>query len=78
MAFTCPQCGMKSHHPEDEKHGYCGRCHAFTKGQNGAYDRALQAMRQMAPTARLNLLSGFCHRCGEENCPDRYNCRPKE
>lgn len=30
MAFTCPKCGMTSHHPEDERHGYCGNCHDFT------------------------------------------------
>lgn len=30
MAFTCPQCGRTSYHPEDEKQGYCGNCHKFT------------------------------------------------
>lgn len=30
MSFTCPRCGMTSHHPEDERHGYCGNCHDFT------------------------------------------------
>jgi hypothetical protein len=30
MAFTCPRCGTTSHHPMDERHGYCGACHAFT------------------------------------------------
>lgn len=30
MAFTCPKCQMTSHHPEDERHGYCGNCHDFT------------------------------------------------
>jgi hypothetical protein len=30
MAFTCPKCGKTSHHPEDERHGYCGNCHDFT------------------------------------------------
>lgn len=78
MPFTCPKCGMTSHHPDDEKHGYCGNCHEFTRGQSGAYDRALRAIREMSPRARLNLIAGFCHRCGEENCPDRYNCTPKE
>lgn len=28
--FTCPVCGAASAHPEDQRHGYCGRCHAFT------------------------------------------------
>jgi plasmid maintenance system antidote protein VapI len=30
MSFTCPRCGMTSAHPEDERQGYCGNCHAFT------------------------------------------------
>jgi hypothetical protein len=30
MSFTCPRCGAVSHHPQDERHGYCGRCHDFT------------------------------------------------
>ena len=30
MTFTCPRCGATSHHPKDEEHGYCGRCHDFT------------------------------------------------
>jgi ribosomal protein S27AE len=29
-SFTCPDCGATSYHPEDVRHGYCGRCHAFT------------------------------------------------
>lgn len=29
-SFTCPACGMTSHHPADAAHGYCGNCHAFT------------------------------------------------
>lgn len=29
-SFTCPACGMTSHHPADAANGYCGRCHAFT------------------------------------------------
>lgn len=30
MSFTCPVCRMTSHHPEDERQGYCGNCHDFT------------------------------------------------
>lgn len=30
MSFTCPNCGAISHHPEDERNGYCGRCHEYT------------------------------------------------
>jgi hypothetical protein len=34
MSFTCPRCGMTSHHPEDERQGYCGNCHDWT-GSDG-------------------------------------------
>lgn len=30
MAITCPVCGFTSHHPEDERQGYCNRCHWWT------------------------------------------------
>lgn len=29
-SFRCPVCAAVSYHPEDIRHGYCGRCHAFT------------------------------------------------
>jgi len=29
MAFTCPQCGMTSHHPKDEEHKWCNACKEF-------------------------------------------------
>ncbi|MFI7278442.1 hypothetical protein [Streptomyces sp. NPDC049879] len=29
-AFTCPECGATSYHPEDLKRGYCARCRWFT------------------------------------------------
>lgn len=35
MAFECPRCHSVSHHPEDERHGYCGNCHDFTKPAPG-------------------------------------------
>jgi hypothetical protein len=31
--FECPVCKMKSYHPQDIAFGYCGNCHAFTKGE---------------------------------------------
>lgn len=31
MAFTCPVCQRTSHHPDDERHGYCGACNDFTR-----------------------------------------------
>ena len=30
MSITCPQCSMTSHHPKDEKYGYCSNCHDYT------------------------------------------------
>jgi hypothetical protein len=30
LSFLCPRCGRLSHHPDDEKHGYCGACEDFT------------------------------------------------
>jgi hypothetical protein len=30
VSYTCPQCGKTSHHPDDERNGYCGNCHAYT------------------------------------------------
>lgn len=32
-SFTCPACGMISHHPEDVRQGYCAKCHDWTGGQ---------------------------------------------
>lgn len=29
-SFTCPICGAVSHHPQDVRNRYCGRCHVFT------------------------------------------------
>jgi protein-arginine kinase activator protein McsA len=28
-AFTCPRCGMTSHHPVDARERYCANCHRF-------------------------------------------------
>ena len=27
--ITCPQCGMTSHNPNDERERYCGNCHQY-------------------------------------------------
>lgn len=29
-AFVCPDCGARSWHPEDRRHGWCGACKAYT------------------------------------------------
>lgn len=33
--FQCPSCGARSHHPDDLRHGYCGRCKAYTGRPDG-------------------------------------------
>ena len=30
MSFTCPRCGVTSHHPMDAGEGYCAACHDWT------------------------------------------------
>jgi hypothetical protein len=30
VSITCPACQRTSHNPNDELHGYCGNCHAYT------------------------------------------------
>ncbi len=30
MSFACPVCAAVSHNPNDEREGYCGRCHDWT------------------------------------------------
>ena len=34
VSFTCPRCGMTSHHPRDVEEGYCGNCHGWTRGED--------------------------------------------
>lgn len=53
MSFTCPDCGMTSHHPEDEKNRYCGACHSF----------------KPARVALLHLLAGGVTACGFTHWP---------
>jgi hypothetical protein len=40
MSFTCPKCKKTSHHPDDERHGYCGNCHEFTASPPGSLPNA--------------------------------------
>jgi hypothetical protein len=40
VAFTCPKCGKTSHHPDDERHGYCANCHDFTASPVGSMPNA--------------------------------------
>lgn len=34
-SIICPRCQATSYHPEDVRHGYCGRCHEFTGTDRG-------------------------------------------
>jgi hypothetical protein len=36
VTFTCPRCGMTSHHPTDDLEGYCGNCHDWTRADRWA------------------------------------------
>lgn len=38
-AITCPRCNRTSYHPQDIKHGYCGRCHWWTSDPAGVLNR---------------------------------------
>jgi hypothetical protein len=62
MSFTCPRCHKTSHHPEDERHGYCANCHDFTAPPPGNVPNAgathifvdgIVAARDREPYVRL-------------------------
>jgi hypothetical protein len=64
MAFACPKCSNISHHPEDERHGYCGACHEFTKppvgnlpgaGNTHIFVDGIVSMRDKEPYVRITL-----------------------
>ena len=64
MAFTCPRCSMTSHHPDDERHGYCGNCHAFTAsppgnlpnpGSTHVFVDGIVSSRDLEPYARITV-----------------------
>jgi hypothetical protein len=56
VSYTCPKCGRTSHHPEDERHGYCGACHDFTGTPKAASDYRVivTGSRDWADTARIH------------------------
>lgn len=62
MSFTCPKCNKTSHHPDDERHGYCANCHDFTASPPGNLPNAgdthvfvdgIVAARDKEPYVRL-------------------------
>lgn len=56
MAFRCPVCGMVSHNPNDEREGYCGKCHDWT-GHAVVQGEVIMADEPMTKaTAALNKL----------------------
>jgi hypothetical protein len=72
VSFTCPACGMTSHHPVYEREGYCGRCHQWTRqfaalegtvfGFAPRLTRWLQEMDVVLVTAPVGWV---CLHCGE-------------
>lgn len=56
--IKCPRCGSVSHHPEDVKNGYCGRCHWWTSDPN------------LAPFHPGTYGEQPCPFCGEDVLPD--------
>ena len=64
MAFECPRCKKVSHHPEDERHGYCVNCHDFTRpavgnlpnaGSTHVFVDGIVAARDGEPYIRLSV-----------------------
>jgi hypothetical protein len=66
MAFTCPRCGIVSHHPIDATQRYCGRCHVFTDDLSPCCDKPLELAQGWAPDVAVTL----CSRCGQVYRPD--------
>lgn len=74
MSITCPDCHHTSHHPDDERHGYCGHCHAFTSTPTTQIPKhPRRCWTQLTATGHLCLteltpsgLPGFdlCPHCG--------------
>ncbi len=72
-SFTCPECQMTSHHPDDAKHGYCGACHAFTEEPTElvvAGNRAVAGHCPMGCGTTLFVGSGGHITCSYIPCPD--------
>jgi hypothetical protein len=43
--FTCPECKMTSHNPDDVANGYCGNCHTFhAAGREDALTRTVRRL----------------------------------
>ena len=64
MSFTCPKCFYTSHHPEDERHGYCANCHDFTApppgnlpdaGDTHIFVDGIVAARNKQPFVRISI-----------------------
>ena len=39
--MICPRCGRTSFHPDDEREGYCGNCHDWTRPGPAAIEPGL-------------------------------------
>lgn len=64
MSFTCPDCGMTSHNPNDERWGWCGNCNAFTSPEAKARGMAL-ARQASERTESADAPQGMEYRCEE-------------
>lgn len=68
MATTCGVCFFTSHNPNDEQHGYCGRCHDYTKRVDSHLTAILDKVKALAPKERAwvvhTLFRSYCTVCG--------------
>ncbi|KKM93620.1 hypothetical protein LCGC14_1206510 [marine sediment metagenome] len=60
VIFTCPNCGMVSHHPDDISHQYCGNCHKYVdcKGVN-CPQYTYRCIAYQEPSADCPLKGGY-------------------
>jgi hypothetical protein len=55
MSYVCPACGAESHHPEDERLGWCMRCNTYTRGAVGVAGLRLYHVAPMHARASIAL-----------------------
>jgi hypothetical protein len=60
MPYTCPRCGMISHNPNDEREGYCGNCHDWTRDdEDHAEDHPEFSVYQFLPDGSYEAVVRF-------------------
>lgn len=65
MASTCPECGMTSHNPNDEREGFCGNCHKYT----GERQHGVKVINMAMEGTILPPPRGVCQLCGRDHDP---------